>query len=73
MIVNNKMDEVIMNVNVFCTCVITSILSQCDRRLTVRIERCWMSERAENFFNKSAKPNALLGGVRGSNIFGLRC
>ena len=72
MIVNNKMDEMIMNVNVFRTCVITSVLSQRDRRLTVRMERRWVSERTENFFNKSAKPNAFLGGVRGSDVFGLR-
>ena len=71
MIVNNKTDEMITNVNVFHTCVITSVLSQRDRRLTVRIERHWMSQRVENFFNESAKPNALLGGVHGSDIFGL--
>ena len=57
----------------FRTCMITSVLSQHDRRLTVRIERCWVSEWAENFFNESAKLNALLGGVCGSDVFGLRC
>ena len=72
MIVNNKTDEMIMNVNVFRMCMITSVLSQRDRRLTVRIERCWVSERTENFFDKSAKPNAFLGGVHGSDIFSLR-
>ena len=72
MIVNNKTDEMIMNVNVFHTCVITSILSQRDHRLTVQIERHWVSERTENFFDESAKSNAFLGGMCGSDVFGLR-
>ena len=71
MIVNNKTDEMITNVNVFHMCMITSVLSQRDRRLTVRIERRWVSEWTENFFNESAKPNALLGGVHGSDVFSL--
>ena len=71
MIVNNKTDEMITNVNMFRMCMITSVLSQRDHRLTVQIERCWVSEWTENFFNESAKPNALLGGVCGSDVFGL--
>ena len=35
MIVNNKTDEMITIVNVFCMCVITSVLSQRDHRLSV--------------------------------------
>ena len=61
----------ILDINMLGASVITSILSQRDGQLTVRVQRSRMSERAENFLDESAEPNPFFGSVCGSNVFGL--
>jgi len=56
MVFNSKMNEVVSYVNMFGTCMIATIFGKCNSRLTVQVERDWMSEWAEDFSNESSKP-----------------
>ena len=63
----------VMNVNVFCMCMIATITCQCNSGLIVTVECRWTRERLKHFTNESMKPECFFGGVHSSDILRFSC
>ena len=56
MVFNSKTNEMISYVNMFGVCMIATVFHKHNSRLTVRVERDWVSKWAEEFSDESLKP-----------------
>ena len=68
--VNREMNEMVTDINIFCTCMKTAVLSQRDGRLAVQVERSWVCKQTEDLSDKTTEPNAFLGSMCGCDVLG---
>ena len=69
-IVNDKSDEVVAYVNVFCASVVISVSGDGDSWLIVAMKCCGFCKWWENFSNEIAEPDGFFGGMSSGDVFG---
>lgn len=69
-VVDDKMNEMVLNVNVLHSCMETFVFDKCDGGLAVRVQCHGKLKWSKYLCNESAQLDAFFGGVHCCSIFG---